>query len=459
MKQTCSVRFGSVCIAAAAAWLWCSESALGQALAEVVSGAKTTLFVTPSGSDSNNGQTIRTAYRTIQKAVNSVPRPGTVIVVAPGVYAETITFTSSTRKGNKALPMWIVGDVKGTATGWPAGEVVIDGGGSLAYGLLFNAGSHWGFGSLRFTGQTTANVMTDASGVSDIEFDSCIFDVTPQWGVYFANHGNLELRSNTFTRSAASGHATYLYQTSGSEMVVTGNRLSMTGGDYLSSGYRRGELMSGGTRSSSAGYAYGIIAMAAVPGSMTMTIQNNVVSDAYLGLYVYNFGNKQKASVVCSNNTVVGCYYALYLATDDKTTATITNNIAGDSYVSTYIQSKNAVLDGHLAYGMTYDPCGGRSWSGCSYVTVAKMGEVILNQPPSFADPSRGDFSLTGTVGIDAGTPTGAPATDVTGKRRPVDGDGDGVARVDVGAFESEPGERRKAVRIIQWREMGADEE
>jgi len=33
------------------------------------------------------------------------------------------------------------------------------------------------------------------------------------------------------------------------------------------------------------------------------------------------------------------------------------------------------------------------------------------------------------------------------------------VARVDVGAFESEPGERRKAVRIIQWREMGADEE
>lgn len=458
MNQPRTVRIGGALLAAAMAWLAGNSEACGQVLAGAVSAAKTTLYVTPSGSDSNNGQTVRTAYRTIQKAVNSVQRPGTVIVVSPGVYTEMVTFTSSTRKGNGPLPIWLVGDVNGSATGLPAGEVVIDGDGKLAYGLLFNAGSHWCFGNLRFSGQTTANVMTGATGVNDIVFESCVFDVTPQWGMYFSNHGNLELRDNTFVRSESSGHATYLYQTSGNTMVVTGNRLSMTGAAYLSTGYRRGELMK--TRSgSSAEYAYGIIAMAAVPGAMTMTVQNNVVSDAYLGLYVYNQGNKAASTVTCSNNTVVGCYYALYVSTDDKTTATITNNIAGDSYISTYIQSKKAALDRHLAYGMLYDPCGGRSWSGCPYVTVGTLGQVILNQPPSFANPSRGDFSLTGTVGIDAGTPRGAPAKDVTGKARPVDGDGDGVAVIDLGAFESEPGDRRRAVRIIQWNEVGADEE
>ncbi|NNL68490.1 MAG: hypothetical protein HKO70_00835, partial [Acidimicrobiia bacterium] len=43
---------------------------------------------------------------------------------------------------------------------------------------------------------------------------------------------------------------------------------------------------------------------------------------------------------------------------------------------------------------------------------------------------------LTGSDAIDGGTNTGAPATDQRGVARPIDGDGDSTATVDVGAFE-----------------------
>ena len=43
---------------------------------------------------------------------------------------------------------------------------------------------------------------------------------------------------------------------------------------------------------------------------------------------------------------------------------------------------------------------------------------------------------VAGAAAIDAGTNGGCPATDQRGAVRPFDGDGDGVAVCDVGAFE-----------------------
>lgn len=64
-------------------------------------------------------------------------------------------------------------------------------------------------------------------------------------------------------------------------------------------------------------------------------------------------------------------------------------------------------------------------------------GLANIDQDPLFVDASNGDFRLsTGSPGIDAGKNTGAPATDLDGKTRPMDGNGDGIAVVDMGAFE-----------------------
>lgn len=59
-----------------------------------------------------------------------------------------------------------------------------------------------------------------------------------------------------------------------------------------------------------------------------------------------------------------------------------------------------------------------------------------------FVDAAGGDYHLqAGSPCIDAGTNEGAPNMDFDGNPRPIDGDGDNIAVVDMGAFEFMPTE------------------
>jgi parallel beta-helix repeat protein len=63
-----------------------------------------------------------------------------------------------------------------------------------------------------------------------------------------------------------------------------------------------------------------------------------------------------------------------------------------------------------------------------------------ISVDPLFVSATGEDFHLRpSSPAIDAGDSTGAPAVDIDGQSRPVDGDGDGVARVDMGADEAGP--------------------
>lgn len=410
-------------------------------------------YVKPTGNDAKNGLSMDNAFRTIQKAVNTVTRPGTTIYVAPGSYNETVTLPSNVKSGSQNKPVRLIGDELGVFTGSVEGGVVIDGQGVRQHGILINGGSHWSFQGLTIQGQTNANIYSGRSKISDMEFDSCTLAVAPTWGVYFADCGNFTLTDNEFLRSPTSGHVSYIYQTSGSAMTITGNWLNMTGDAFRSTVYKSGTFASSTNRGNST-YSYGIVAMAANTGAITMTIKNNVVSDAYLGIYAYCYSTGSKSALNISNNTAVGCYYPLYIYATRNAVGTITNNIAGDSYITPYISIPNGVIDGLLTYGSTYNPCRTGSADSCGWITAPKMSNIIFDQTPTFADAREGDFSLTGSVGIDQGTPLGAPDVDIAGAARPVDGDGNGSADIDLGAFESSLQATRK-VRVLKWKESG----
>jgi hypothetical protein len=80
---------------------------------------------------------------------------------------------------------------------------------------------------------------------------------------------------------------------------------------------------------------------------------------------------------------------------------------------------------------------------GSASVSYSDVGEATFAGPgniraaPLFVDPSHRDYRIrAASPAVDAGTNTGAPRTDLRGIARPNDGDGDGVAITDMGAYE-----------------------
>jgi hypothetical protein len=64
-------------------------------------------------------------------------------------------------------------------------------------------------------------------------------------------------------------------------------------------------------------------------------------------------------------------------------------------------------------------------------------GENAVQGDPLFVNLQLGNLRLRpGSPAVDRGSPEGAPANDYDGRSRPQDGDGDGVAVADIGAFE-----------------------
>ena len=65
------------------------------------------------------------------------------------------------------------------------------------------------------------------------------------------------------------------------------------------------------------------------------------------------------------------------------------------------------------------------------------VGVANINQDPLFVDALNDNFRLSsGSPAIDTGTNIDAPTTDLDGKFRPIDGDGNSIPIIDMGAFE-----------------------
>jgi hypothetical protein len=76
--------------------------------------------------------------------------------------------------------------------------------------------------------------------------------------------------------------------------------------------------------------------------------------------------------------------------------------------------------------------------SGSRFAGTCTTQDPNLAVAPTFVNAAAGDYHLApGSAGIDAGTSAGAATDDIDGDVRPIDGDGNGTATVDMGYDEA----------------------
>lgn len=133
---------------------------------------------------------------------------------------------------------------------------------------------------------------------------------------------------------------------------------------------------------------------------------------------------------VITNNTIVGNgrngIYNIY------SSGVVINNIIADN-------RESGVLNGGSSPEITHNSLWGNGTDVYSYYYSYPIVADNVSSNPLFVDSNSGDYHLqAGSPCIDAGlnTASGLPEMDFDGKSRIVDGDGDAIAIIDMGAYE-----------------------
>ncbi|NQT13251.1 MAG: right-handed parallel beta-helix repeat-containing protein, partial [Planctomycetes bacterium] len=254
------------------------------------------------------------------------------------------------------------------------------------------------------------------------------------------------ISNNSATGNAGGGIANYNGDVELIDSTLSGNTTSLSGGGiscYNNSGGRPvgtvtiiGCTISGNSGSNAGG----------IDNDGPMTIINSTISGNTSRSY-YGGGINQRESLTMAGCTIVansagarGGGIAIFGS--DTTTTTIRNTIiAGNSAaqsepdvydIYSYGDSlgNNLIGDGQGAPSFVNGVNGDQVGSGASPIDPM-LGPLMDNGGPTWTHAL-----VPGSPAIDAGGNSGAPSTDQRGFARIADGDEDGTATIDIGAFE-----------------------
>ncbi|MFQ6101733.1 MAG: right-handed parallel beta-helix repeat-containing protein [Anaerolineae bacterium] len=262
-------------------------------------------------------------------------------------------------------------------------------------------------------------------------------------GFYLGNSnatvsGNTIINNTAGAESESRGGGLHLYQSAAtvSDNTICGNAAASGGGGsggglrlfYSDATIDGNTIVSntadwggGGLKSENSGF---------------FTVTNNIIAQnrGTGGVYAWAHSSTPSQGVLVNNTVAGNGGYGVYLS--EYSTLTLTNNIVVSHTTGVYARSNatnTVVADYTLFYGNTDDTDGG---------VIASTHEII-GEAPTFVNSAGWDYHLrAGSPAIDAGHPAGvppAPTADIDGDTRPVDGDLDGMATVDIGADEFTP--------------------
>jgi hypothetical protein len=190
-----------------------------------------------------------------------------------------------------------------------------------------------------------------------------------------------------------------------------------------------------------------------ITDSVSLTVQNVILQDneavnggaiAVLGRVTLRLVN-----VLIANNRASNCCGGVFLeGANGRVRATFRNTTItsnGASFLTGGVLLENGAtlnLVNSIVWNNSLTEVTDRSEARLS-VSFSDIGENLfpgsgnISLDPKFVDPASRDFRLHwNSPAVDAGTNSGAPTSDLLGRTRPLDGDGDGVAVTDMGALE-----------------------
>ncbi len=334
-----------------------------------------------------------------------------------GIYSNyTLTLTNSTVSGNSAYyGGGIAGNYATLTNSTVSDNSATYGGGIYSYGTLTltdstvsgnsGGGIYSGHGTLTVSNSTVSGNTATTNGGG----------IASEWGT-------LTLTSSTVSGNSAS-YGGGIYSSGGSLTVsnstVSANTASTGGG--IASEWGTLTLTSSTVSANTAGGGGGIYSSGGTSTLTNSTVSGNTA--ATNGGGIYSSGASTLTNSTVSGNSAVdggGIY--------NPGLGSLKNTIVGNNDP---VDCSGVFMP--ASYNLIENP------TGCAIVGTGNVVglDPLLGPLADNGGPTQTHALLAGSPAIDAGSPDcPPPATDQRGLARPADGDGDGTAACDIGAFE-----------------------
>jgi hypothetical protein len=425
-------------------------------------------------------------FQSIQAAINAAV-PGDVVSVAPGLYLENLALKSGVSVVGAGAGLTTV---DGGGLSWTATLLNCDASTRLQGFTLTNGRQQVGAGVFvsggapvvtlnRITGNTAVSsrlsqgggiaLQNSAAAVSDnlisnnqadfgggvqiaggsplITRNQITGNVAGEQGGGIALQDSQALVSDNLIVSNSADYGAGLEIRGGAPLIthnqINGNVAVWNGGglEARSTSTSASLLISGNSLfNNTALYGGGVKLLTTGPAIVT---NNLITGNTAAGTAAYtSYGggiDVVYSSVHVTNNTIVGNKADIgggaAVASFGIDVQSVSNNVFYDNTGSVDsggldVDSDSAQVLNNIFFSNLHNDCGGTVLDPCS-----NPSNLFLD--PRLVDPRRSDYRLQpGSPAIDSGALDGAPADDYRGQQRPLDGNHDGVATVDRGAYE-----------------------